>query len=232
MLDDLGGDPQRHDSVTVHPRRSCLGLEVGVVDGLGAVLGLDDVGGRRQCSADVSRFQVPVDEHVSFQMNPGGIVFERVLRVEHADNGLVVDEDELGTGDGSFRALGDDDGNRLAGVANQIGRQHRSLDDGHPETARLFADHVVRHVCGGQHGHDPRSGLGLARVDRRDSRRRLDGADQLGVEHGRGVAVGRILERSGDLVGELAVDGALPDHRRRRLLPLGHPLGHPAGSGS
>ena len=222
VLDDLGGHAQGEHAV-LHPADAGLGLEVGVLDVLGAVLPLDHHVGGGQRALDVAVTDLPADQGVADVVHPRRAVGAGRFGVEDAGEFLVVDGDQFGRLVGDLRGRGRDDRHRLAHVPDPAGGQHRHahLELGQAAAGQLD-DLVVRHVGGGEHGGDAGQRAGRGDVEAGDPRAGHRAADEPAVQHARQPPVRRVEQRPLDLVHEVMVSRGSTDD------PVGRPrVGEP-----
>ncbi len=215
VLDHLCGHAQRDHAVGVDPADAGLGLQVGVVDARGLIRLLHDLVGARHRLIDVPDRRAPGHVAVAARVHGGSAVAQRGVGVEHAVGILVLDLDERRRLDRGARALGGDDGDRLAVITDPVDGQHRLHDLVDAEPRGLLGDHVVRDVGRGEHGTDPPHLARRRDVDAGDQGARHVGAHDNPVQHAREAPVVGVREGPGYLLHEVAVRHAAGASARR-----------------
>lgn len=178
-----GGGVDLHSAVGAGHGESGLGTDRGRVLAADAVQALDD-----DLAGDV---RVPVAQRdVADQIAVGVQRFggEGLLRVGDRFEDLVLDGDGRGGEPGRVGVVGGDRGDRLAVVADQVGREDRAVDD--PAAVRALPGDVLvrddgpyaRHLDGGRG------------VDGQDPGVRVRGAEDRRPEQALGPEVGRVRE--------------------------------------
>ena len=207
VLDDLGGHAQGEHAV-LQPAHPGLGLEVGVLDVLAAVLPLDHHVGGGQRGVHVAAVDLPADQGVADLVHPRRPVGPGGLDVEYAGQLLVVDRDQFGRLVRELRGGGRHDRHRLAHVADPVGGQHRHdhLELGQAAAGPLH-DLVARHVSRGEHGEDAGQRTRRGHLDAGDAGAGHRAADDPAVQHAGQLPVGRVVQRPLDLVHEVVVRG-------------------------
>ena len=122
--------------------------------------------------------------------------------VRHRVERLVVDGDPLGRVAGEVAVLRDDDGHRVADVADRVGGDHRV--SGRLEIRQEPADgnHAgnagCRDVARREHGEDAGKRLGGGGVDAANPGMRVRTANDRGMRHAGGLEVVGVLAAAGD----------------------------------
>ena len=113
---------------------------------------------------------------------------QRVDAIDHCGKLVVIDDDELGGILRLVRRLGDDEGDRIAHVADLALREHRvrrlvhRLAVGARDEPAAGQSVDAGEIVGSEDGHDPGGRLRLARVDLADLRVRVRRAQEIRVD--------------------------------------------------
>ncbi len=184
----LGGGADDDTSVVVEPADARMGLELRVRDARGLPFARDDGGARGEGGVDVAGGVVHRGDHVAVCLGHavfgGAIGVEergtgraRLVRLEHRREHVVLDADEAGCGIRCRGGLGDDGGDALSDVADDV------VEDA-GVVGVVFAMFVA--ACGepggggvfvGEDGDDARDGEGRRGVDQDDAGVGVRGAD-------------------------------------------------------
>ena len=156
-------------------------------------------------------------------MEARGVRCERRFRIRRGGQRLVVDLHLLGRILGEVAVLREDRHDRLAGVADLAGGQHRQLRRPIARHARGGANRpeVAVEIAGGHHRGDAGGARRRADVDARDARMAFVAAAERGVQRAGPPEIVHVAAPAGEEARVLAAlhagpDEAGPQLRRRR----------------
>ncbi len=204
-----------------------MGLDIGLVDGLGGVAALDDDLGLREAGGDVALGVGDALGDVGglggLGVEPGGVEVvvqhrrirrHRRLDVDDVGQHFVLDRDERQRRLGDGGRDGGDGGDGVAlverlvaghAVAREVAEVHRAFAD-----ERLLVGDLGE-VGGGHHGAHAGELFRLRGVDGEDAGMRVRAALDLGPQHPRQRHVGAELGAAGDFIDAVGADRAGAD---------------------
>jgi hypothetical protein len=204
VLDDLRGDADRDHAVLVEPRDAGLRLDEGVIDERRPVAPLDDDVGLPEARLDVALADLPARDDVPRRLEARRVGLHRGLGIEDTGEVPILDGHAAGPVLGRLLRLRGHQRDRLPEKPDDLVREDLRPRPERAHRRRLARDvaeeDVVRDVAGREHAADAGDGLGRARVDPHDPRRRPRGAHDLCVEHAAHREVVRVSREPEDLV--------------------------------
>jgi hypothetical protein len=189
---------------------------------------LDDGMRAGESGLDVALLELPAREQVAALVDEGRVRLERALGVGHDRKLFVLDLDELEGGERGVLALGGDNRDRLAVIADDPVCEdvHTRLEGAHLErlTGHVDPHRVLGHIVRRQDTRDAGNALRRLRVHAEELRVRELGPLQGRVEHAGERVVGRVARATRHLLdrvmaNELAAEefrGTLADGAHRR----------------
>jgi len=164
-------------------------------------------GVRGRGEGGVHRFalaDLPVEGHVAGRLfvDRGSAAFESGHDVGHGVERFVVDGDPVGGVACEVAVLGDDDGHRVADVADRVGGDHRVRRRleirQQPADGHHARDAGGRDVARREHGENAGQGFGGGGVDAADAGMRVRTANDRGMRHALDLQVVGVLAAAGD----------------------------------
>jgi hypothetical protein len=221
VFEHLRADAQDQHAFSVDPSDAGLGFQVQVVHERRPVRPLDHDLGPLEAVGDVALPDMPGAQDIAALVDMGGAGLERLERVVHARERLVLDAHALGRLGGDLGRLGRDGHDGLALEAHASLGQHGLRREngagrrfGHA-AGQFHAERVLRHVGVREHRDDTAQRARLARVDADDARGGVGAADDRAVEHAGHGEVARVDGAAVDLLpgvrpGLGSADHAMP----------------------